>query len=81
VSEYRLPCAPSGSLRVKYYTGGKALLSVDQLSQIAMERASTSREAVTIMGSLAEKYGFYGESTSFEGRLDISISSQALRMT
>lgn len=47
--------------------GGKALLSVDQLSQIAMERSSTAREAITTMGLLAEKYGFYGESTSFEG--------------
>lgn len=47
--------------------GGKALLSIDQLSQIAMERASTAREAITIMGSLAEQYGFYGESASFEG--------------
>ena len=48
-------------------TGGKALLSIDQLSQIAMERAKTSREAVEIMGKLAEEYGFYGESNSFEG--------------
>lgn len=47
--------------------GGKALLSIDQLSQIAMERAKTSREAVQIMGELSEKYGFYGESESFEG--------------
>lgn len=47
--------------------GGKALLSVDQLSQIAMERASTAREAVAIIGVLAEQYGFYGESDSFEG--------------
>jgi dipeptidase len=47
--------------------GGKALLSIDALSQIAMERASTAREAIKIMGSLSEKYGFYGESASFEG--------------
>jgi dipeptidase len=47
--------------------GGKALLSIDQLSQIAMERAKTSREAVLLIGSLAEQYGFYGESASFEG--------------
>lgn len=47
--------------------GGKALLSIDQLSQIVMERSSTAREAVELMGSLAEQYGFYGESNSFEG--------------
>lgn len=47
--------------------GGKALLSIDQLSQIAMERSRTAREAIKIMGSLAEQYGFFGESDSFEG--------------
>ena len=46
--------------------GGKALLSVDTLTQIAMERTTSSREAVALMGSLAEKYGFYGAG-SFEG--------------
>jgi len=46
--------------------GGKALMSIDTLSQIAMERATSSRAAVELMGSLAEKYGFYGAG-SFEG--------------
>uniref|UniRef100_A0A7S0L7U0 Dipeptidase n=1 Tax=Coccolithus braarudii TaxID=221442 RepID=A0A7S0L7U0_9EUKA len=46
--------------------GGKALMSVDTLSQLAMERANTSRSAVKIMGALAEQFGFYGEGT-FEG--------------
>ena len=46
--------------------GGKALMSIDTLSQLAMERATSSRAAVELMGSLAEKYGFYGAG-SFEG--------------
>ena len=47
--------------------GGNALLSIDELSRIALERANTAREAISIMGSLAEEYGFYGASGSFEG--------------
>lgn len=45
---------------------GTALFSIDALTQIAMERSSTAREAITIMGSLAEEYGFYGAG-EFEG--------------
>ena len=53
------------------HPNGTALLSVDELSRIAMERGATAREAIAAMGSLAEEYGFYGAG-SFEGR---SLSS------
>lgn len=46
--------------------GGKALFSVDQLAQVAMERASSARMAIEIMGKLAEEYGFYGADASVD---------------
>eukprot|EP00605_Chrysophyceae_sp_TOSAG23-4_P001579 GSChrysophyteH1.ASY1.ANO1.1734.1 assembled CDS len=49
------------------HNGGRAVMSINALSQIAMERAATSREACQIMGDLAVKHGFYGASNSFEG--------------
>lgn len=45
---------------------GTAMFSVDELTHVAMERAVSAREAVQLMGSLAETYGFYGAG-EFEG--------------
>ncbi|GAB0497604.1 hypothetical protein MMPV_008939 [Pyropia vietnamensis] len=51
--------------------GGKALLDVSELSRLAMERTRTARDAIALMGALAEKYGYYGaewdnEETKFD---------------
>eukprot|EP01134_Creolimax_fragrantissima_P002483 CFRG2483T1 len=45
--------------------GGKALFDVGALTMIALERAKTAREAIKIMGKLAEEYGYYG--AEFDG--------------
>lgn len=39
---------------------GVALLNMQTLSELAMERATTAREAIQIMGDLAMEYGFFG---------------------
>lgn len=54
--------------------GGKALLSVDVLTQLAMERAAKARDAVALMGAAAEEYGFYGAG-SFEGTAESLLVS------
>ncbi|CAK4080427.1 unnamed protein product [Aphanomyces euteiches] len=47
--------------------GGKALFDVSELTHIAMERATTARQAIEIMGDLAEKHGYYGATWSGPG--------------
>jgi len=41
-------------------TGGTALMATGELTSIALERSKTAREAILIIGGLAEEYGFYG---------------------
>lgn len=41
----------------------EGMLRITQLSDIAAERAHTAREAIKIIGALAEEYGFRGEYT------------------
>ena len=37
---------------------GKAILTIEQLEVFGLQRAKTAREAVVVIGELAEKYGF-----------------------
>ena len=60
--------------------GGKAIMSVDTLSQLAMERASTAREAVQLMGDMAVAHGFYGAG-SFEGSAEVGACATLLART
>ncbi|EQC30435.1 hypothetical protein SDRG_12009 [Saprolegnia diclina VS20] len=54
-------CTCSGRLiSVPVSAGGKALFDISELSHVAMERATTAREAIAVMGELAETYGYYG---------------------
>lgn len=55
-----------GARPIHQHPNGTALFSIDELSHIAMERASTARQAISMMGVLAEEHGFYGAG-EFEG--------------
>ncbi|OQS00655.1 peptidase [Achlya hypogyna] len=59
--------------------GGKALLDITELGRIALERTATAREAILLMGHLAETYGYYG--ASWEGDDVLEESGEALTIT
>ncbi|RHY81953.1 hypothetical protein DYB35_013627, partial [Aphanomyces astaci] len=57
---------------------GRNLLSINELSRIALERCDTSVCAVKTMGALAEEYGFYGEYSRDQTKPGYGGSSEAL---
>jgi dipeptidase len=42
-----------------FLIGGKASIEVREMSKIALERTTTARDAILLMGALAEEHGFY----------------------
>ena len=64
MNEYQVGLAESTCSAVYVATsvaqGGKALLNIVQLGQIGLERAKTARETITVMGAIAEQYGYHG---------------------
>ena len=59
--------------------GGNALFDASALSRVAMQRCATARCAVKLMGSLAEKHGFYGAEDPLEKGNDLfEVAGEAL---
>jgi dipeptidase len=46
--------------KLKTMPGENAIMTIEQLQVFALQRTKTAREAITLMGGLAEKYGFLG---------------------
>ena len=42
------------------FLGENAIMTIEQLSAFALQRTKTARDAIKVMGELAEKYGFLG---------------------
>lgn len=62
---------------------GKALLEVSELTQIALERCKTAREAVLMMGALAMQYGYYSSDWSIANGINFAMAEggEALTVT
>ena len=62
MNEHQLSISENTCAAKEYLTPkkGERIFDIVELSRIAMERCKTAREAVQLMGNLAEKYGYYG---------------------
>jgi len=58
--------------------GGKAIIEARELSRVALERTKSAREAVELMGALAEKYGFYSADWLSGGDMSLGEGGEAL---
>ena len=60
-------CSAVFGAKLRGEAGGKALLSYQELTRIALERCSGAKEAVELMGSLAVEHGFAGNTDELGG--------------
>jgi len=62
INEYQLSIGECTNSTYFYFEQDKEkrIMGIGQLSKIALERCKTAKEAIKLMGELAEKYGYYG---------------------
>lgn len=53
-------CSSVFTAKPYFAPGGTAIMHLETMTEIALERCDTARCAVQLMGDLAMKYGFYG---------------------
>ncbi|KAF0716097.1 Aste57867_3030 [Aphanomyces stellatus] len=60
--------------------GGKALFDITELARVALERSTTARDAVQLMGHVAEQYGYYSGS-DWDGEPELADAGETLTVT
>lgn len=62
INEHQLSLGECTNATKFYYQQDpqKRIIDIATLSQLAMERCTTAKEAVKLMGEIAEKYGYFG---------------------
>jgi len=62
MNEHQLGISESTRGATSKVNNPNGIMCVTELSRLAMERCTTAREAIELMGSIAEQYGFHGYS-------------------
>ena len=66
--------------------GGKARIEVREMSRIALERTTTARDAIKLMGALAVELGYYaadftgGDASKGEGGEALTVGRRTRRI-
>lgn len=59
------------------FVGEKAIMTIEQLTAIALQRTKTAREAIKLMGELGEEYGFLPSCAGMGESLNVSDPEEA----
>lgn len=72
-------CGAVFASKPAYAINGSAVLHMETLTELALERCASARCAVQVMGSLSEQYGFYG--TDWDGAQALDEAGEALTVS